>query len=186
MRIPDDLHDDDRDSRQRLIETLRCSRKTRRLSFARIGRLLGISMPATAAIEARTTWQARTIMQYARTIGWAIQWHPVDLVVPDDDDVMAAVLAAGDTSTPDRADRVHWRRVCYDLVRVRRATVTAVAMGELLGVTQNAVHHWEANFDGSSVIAAQRHARALGGRLDWDLVACDSPLVPLVPAPRAA
>jgi len=186
MRIPDDLHDDDRLSRQQLIDTLRSSRKTRRLPLARIGRLLGISKTATAAIEDRTTWQARTIMTYARTIGWRIHWHPIDLTPPDDGDVMAAVLAAGDTSTPDREDRVHWRRTCYDLVRVRRDRITAVAMGELLGVTENAVHHWEANPDGSSVIAAQRHARALGGRLDWYLVACASPLVSLVPTPRVA
>lgn len=186
MRIPDDLHADDRLSRQQLIDTLRCSRKTRRLSLVRIGRLLGISTTATSAIEDRTTWQARTIMQYARTIGWRIQWHPIDLVPPDDGDVMAAVLAAGDTSTPVREDRVHWQRTCYDLVRVRRATITAVAMGKLLGVTENAVHHWETNFDGSSVIAAQRHARALGGRLDWALHPAVSPLVSVVPAPRVA
>ncbi len=170
MRIPADLHPDDRLCRQDLVDTLTAWRIDHAIPRAQVGaRLGGITPPAVKGIEDRITWEAPTIMAYARAIGWRIEWAITGLVVPDDDDVMATILAAGDTSTPERADRVHWRSVCYDLVRIRRAQCTAVEMGIRCRIHENAVHHWEANPDGSTVIAAQRHARALGGTLDWRL-----------------
>lgn len=186
MRIPQDLHPADENLRQVLIDTLRLSREGRRLPRRPVADLLGTTIPAVHRLEHRTTWQARTVARYARTIGWRIQWQLCDLDIPDDDDVMATILAAGDTSTPERADRVHWRTVCYDLVRIRRATCTAGEMGRRCCCHENAIHHWEANPDGSSVIAAQRHARALGGMLSFLLHEAASPLVHHAPGQRNA
>ncbi len=184
MRIPQDLHPDDAATRQHLIDALRSSRKTRRITSARIGALLGVTGPAIRKVEGHTTWQATTLMRYARAVGWRIEWRIHGLDLPDDGDVMAAILAAGDRSTAERADRVHWKCVCYDLVRIRRATTTAIDMGRRLGVGDASVHYWEGNFDGSSVISAQRHARALGGRFDWEIYPGSSPLVSFIPMPR--
>lgn len=186
VRIPDDLDPADEQLRVSLSDTLRLSRETRGISRRQVADLLGVTVPAVWAAERRTTWEARTVMRYSRTIGLRIEWQLHDLAVPEDDDVMAVVIAAGDTSTPERQDRVHWRAVCYDLVRVRRATMTAVALAAALGVHENAVHHWEANPDGSTVISAQRHARALGGVLGWRLHETPTPLLHRPPAPRAA
>lgn len=184
MRIPFDLHPEDQATRQHLITALRASRRERHITFARVGHLLGMTGTAVRGVEDRITWEALTLMRYSRAIGWRIEWRIHGLDIPDDDDVMAVILAAGDQSTPERADRVHWKTVCYDLVRIRRSMLTAVAMGSLLGVGENAVHYWEGNFENSSVIAAQRHARALGGRLDWEIYPCPSPLVSFIPIPR--
>ncbi len=186
MNIPKDLDPADAHLRAILISTLRMSREGRGISRRQIGELLGVTSVAVRSLEHRYTWEARTIARYARTIGWRIEWVLHELTVPDDDDVMAIVLAAGDTSTPERQDRVHWRTVCNDLIRIRRATITAVAMGERLGVHENAVHYWEGNPDGSTVTAGQRHARALGGALGWRLHPVASPLVLHAPQPRKA
>lgn len=185
MRIPDDLHADDLVSREHLLASLRSSRHARGITHAAIARLQGVSLGAARMAEHRTTWQGLTIMRYARAIGWRIHWSLEDLTVPDDGDVLAGILAAGDTSTPEKADRVHWKTVCYDLVRIRRATTSALAFADRLGIRENAVHHWEGNFEHSSVIAAQRHARALGGYLQWVLEPAPTPLLAAVPAPRS-
>jgi len=169
VRIPADIDPDDARRRTALIDDLRTARERRGLSRKDIADLLGVTTPNVHAIEGRTTWQASTISRYARAVGHRVEWLLEDLTVPDDDDVMAVIIAAGDTSTPERADRVAWRALCNDLVRIRRATYSAVDMGRIIGIHENAVHHWEANPDGSSVIAAQRHARGLGGRLGWQL-----------------
>jgi hypothetical protein len=188
MRIPDDLHDDDRINRLRLIAALRWTRESRGASLARAGEYFGgVSAAAVHSLEHRTSWSAVTIMRYARVIGFRIEWVISGLDLPDPDgDVMYAVLAAGDTSTPVKADRVHWRRTCYDLTRHRRATISAVAMGARLRLNQNTVHHWEANPDGASVITAQRHARALDGQLGWRLHEVRSPIPMPVPLQRGA
>jgi DNA-binding XRE family transcriptional regulator len=186
VRIPDDLDPADALLRTVLISTLRLSRESRGIARRQIGDILGVTAPTLHALEHRTTWEARTIARYARVIGWRIEWVLHELTVPDDGDVMAIVIAAGDTSTPEREDRVHWRTICNDLVRIRRAGLTAVAMAERLGVHENAVHYWEGNPDGSSVIAAQRHARALGGVLGWQLHPVASRLVNHAPEPRKA
>lgn len=169
MRTPDDLTIDDLTIRAGLSDTLRQSREARGIGRRRLGEILGVTSANVYALEHRTTWEARTIMRYARAIGLRIEWVLHNLVVPDDDDIMAVIIQAGDTSTPERADRVHWRAVCCDLVRIRRATTTAVEFAHRIGIHDNALHHWEANPDGSSVITAQRHARALGGHLGWAL-----------------
>jgi len=186
VRIPEDLDPADVQLRDSLIGTLRLSREARGIALRQVADLLGVTGVAIHALEHRTTWKAYTLARYARTVGWRIEWILHDLTVPDDGDVMAIVIAAGDTSTAERADRVHWRAACNDLVRIRRATTTAVAMAARLGVHENAVHYWEGNPDGSSVIAAQRHARALGGALGWHLHEVASPLVNPAPAPRKA
>jgi DNA-binding XRE family transcriptional regulator len=182
VHIPADLDPDDARRRSRLIDELRAAREARNLSPKNIADRLGVTAPNVYAIEGRTTWQACTISRYARAVGWRIEWLLEDITVPDDGDVMAIVIAAGDTSTPERADRVAWRALCNDLVRIRRATYSAVDMGRIIGIHENAVHHWEANPDGSSVIAAQRHARGLGGQLGWNLRPAGAQLVP----PRTA
>lgn len=186
MRIPDDLSIDDMVVRDRLATTLRLSREARGISYRQVAELLGVTTPAVYTLERRTTWEAKTVMRYARAVGFRIEWHIHDLVVPDDGDVMSVIIAAGDTSTPQRQDRVHWRAVCYDLVRIRRAAMPAATFAAQLGVTENAVSHWEANPDGSTVISAQRHARALGGSLSWWLHEVASPLTDRAPAQRKA
>ncbi len=185
MRIPADLHPDDAATRRHLIDALRSSRQARALTYSRVGAHLGISGTAVRSTEERTTWQAVTLARYARAIGWRIEWRIHGLDIPDDGDVLAVILAAGSRATSVLADRSHWNCVCYDLVRIRRAETTAVGMARRLNVSENAVLFWEANFEGSSVISAQRHARALGGALDWEIYPSPSPLVSFIPAPRA-
>lgn len=186
MRIPADLHPADAQLRASLIGQLRASRYTQGIRRKDVADFLGIASPGVLAYEERTTWEARTIARYARAIGWRIEWVIADLELPDDGDVMAAVLAAGDMSTPEREDRARWRALCNDLVRIRRVTCTAVDMAARLGVHENTVHYWEANPDGSSVTAAQRHARALGGHLSWILYYVGTPISRATPAPREA
>lgn len=186
MRIPDDLDPQDAQLRANLADTLRVSRETRGISLRQVGDVLGITGPAVHSLERRLTWEARTIMRYSRAVGFRIEWRLHDLELPDDGDVMTVILATGDTSTPERQDRVHWRTVCYDLTRIRRATLTATEFGAQLGIHENAVHHWEANPDGSTVVSAQRHARGLGGALAWWLHEVPSPLTARSPRPRRA
>src|SRR5438477_6249841 len=143
VRIPRDLDPADEQLRVSLCDTLRLSREARAINRRQVADLLGVTVPSVYATERRTTWEARTIMRYSRAIGLRIEWELHDLPVPADDDVMSIIIAAGDTSTPERTDRVHWRAVCYDLVRIRRAATTAVALAGALGVYENAVHHWE-------------------------------------------
>jgi len=169
VRIPADLDPDDARRRSELIDQLRAAREAAGLSRRNVADRLGVTAPNINAIEGRTTWQARVIARYARALGRRIEWQLEDLTIPDDDDVMALIIAAGDTSTPDRADRVAWRALCNDLVRIRRATYSVVDMAQRIGIHENAVHHWESHPDGSSIITAQRHARGLGGRLGWTL-----------------
>jgi DNA-binding XRE family transcriptional regulator len=179
--IPADLDPADTQLRQHLIDELRGSREHRQITLKAVADLLGCSATNVHTIEHRTTWSARTLARYGRALGWRIEWVMSDLQLPDDGDVMAIVIAAGDTSTPERQDRVAWRAVCNDLVRIRRATHTAVEMARRIGIHENALHHWEANPDGSSIIAAQRHARGLAGRLSWVLHK-----TPAAPAARRA
>lgn len=187
VKIPADLDPADAQLRASLADTLRLSREARAISRQQIADYLGITAAAVWSVErARTTWEARTIMRYSRTIGLRIEWVLHGLQIPDDGDVMAVIIAAGDTSTPEREDRVHWRAVCNDLVRVRRAALPATALAAQLGLFENAVNHWEANPDGSTVVAAQRHARALGGVLGWHLHEIPTPLVHRTPEPRRA
>jgi hypothetical protein len=169
VRIPADLDPVDTQVRQHLIDELRGTRERNGIGLRTVADLLGCSRTNVHAIEQRTTWEARTLARYARALGWRIEWVLADLELPDDGDVMAIVIAAGDTSTPERGDRVGWRAVCNDLVRVRRATVSVVELGRRLGLHENSLHDWEANYDGSTVFAAQRYARGLGGRLTWIL-----------------
>lgn len=171
MRVPVDLHNDDLTARLLLIGELRASREARGISTAELDAALGVAQGTNKALERRTSWEARTIQRYARALGRRLTFTINNICIPDD--VTAVVLAAGDTSTPERVDRVHWRVTCHQLQLARRARFTAVAMAARLGVTENAVHHWEANPDGSSLISGQRMARALDGWLGWDLT--DSP-----------
>ncbi len=186
MRIPDDLSPTDTLVREELASTLRTFRQARGITRRQVADALGVTAPVVHDLEGRITWTGRTIMRYARAVGYRIEWLIRDLVALDDDDVMAVILATADQSTPERADRVQWRILCYDLVRVRRATTTAATFGARLGIHENAVHYWEANPDGSSVIAAQRHARGLGGSLGWALHETPSPLTGRAPQPRRA
>lgn len=184
VRIPADLDPADAQVRQHLIDELRETRLRNRISVGAVANTLGCSRPHIYGIEGRITWEARTLARYARALGFRLEWVLADLELPDDGDIMAVILAAGDTSTPERADRVGWLTVCNDLVRIRRATVSAVEMGRRIGVHENTLHDWEANYDGSTVIAAQRYARALGGRFTWILHYDPRPAG--IPGPRPA
>ncbi len=169
MRVPTDLHPEDLQIRLALTRTLRRAREVDQLPARTVGDRIGVTPQAVRAVEAGANWEARTIMKYARGCGWRIEWMLTGLVVPKDDDIMAIVIAALDTSTPERFDAAHWRTIWNTLRRVRRAQLSAVDMAVILGVTENAVHWVETNTDGTAVITAQRHARALDGRLSWRL-----------------
>jgi DNA-binding XRE family transcriptional regulator len=169
MRVPTDLHPEDLQIRLALTRTLRRARDVDQITARTIADRVGVTPPAVRAVEHGSNWEARTIMRYARGVGWRIEWLLDDLPAPDDGDVMAIVIAALDTSTPERVDAVHWRTLWNTLLRVRRDRITAVEMACRLGVTENAVHWVETNTDGTAVITAQRHARALDGRLTWRL-----------------
>ena len=172
MRVPADLHPEDLKIRLALSRTLRRAREIDQLYARNIAEKLGVTRRAVTALESSSNWEARTVMRYARAIGWRIEWTLHDLVPPgdDDDDIMAIIIAALDTSTGERVDAAHWRTVWNTMRRIRRNShITAVALAARLGATENAVHWAETNTDGSSVIAAQRHARALDGRLTWRL-----------------
>lgn len=180
MRVPTDLHEDDPKSRLLLVDELRAVREEMGITTETVDAALGVSPGSTRSLERRTTWENGTIFRYARTLGRRLRFIVVDLAPPNDD-IMAIVLAAGDTSTPERADRVHWRQVCNELRAIRRARFTAVDMARRLGVTENAVHYWETNPDGSTITSAQRYTRALGGHLGWEL---DKTLPLVAPRPR--
>lgn len=182
MRVPDDLHPDDLCTRLGLAGALRSHRETGGVTVAQVAAALHVDQSSVRRLEQRTTWEARTVMRYARALGRRIEWVLTGLTVPDDGDVLAAVYAVADTSLPERHDKTHWRQTCNDLRRIRRAGHTAAATAARLGVTEGAVYFWETNPDGSTVISGQRHARALGGALQWRLHPAARP----VPAPRRA
>jgi DNA-binding transcriptional regulator YiaG len=184
MRVPTDLHEDDLAMRIALADELREIREARGIDTGDLAAILGVTRTAVRALERRTSWEAPTIMRYARPIGRRIEFYLDGLEVPEDDDVISVIYAAIEPSSPEQEDKAHWRRICNDLRRIRRANHTAVSFARTLGVNENAVHYWEANPDGSSIISAQRHARGLGGRLGYRLheisgAAC-------IPAPRQA
>ena len=172
MRIPKDLTEADLASRLHLGYALRTRRLAANITTRDLGTTLGISDAAVRGTELRSSWQARTVMRYARGIGHQIRWSLVGLVVPDDDDVMAVIYDTISTEQvpAEQADKNHWRTLCNDLCRIRRHCLTTTAMSKRLNIKTTAVHYWETNPDGSSVIAAQRHARALGGHLTWNLL----------------
>jgi DNA-binding transcriptional regulator YiaG len=180
MRVPVDLHEDDLASRIALAGQLRGARAARGFSAADLAETLGVTAAAVYAFERRTSWEAATVMRYARATGGRVTFHLEGLELPDDGDIMSLIYGAVSAATSSQEDQAHWRQVCSDLRRIRRATHTAIGFAKILGVNENAVHYWEANPDGSSIIAAQRHARGLGGRLLWRL----HETVAAVPAPR--
>jgi DNA-binding XRE family transcriptional regulator len=185
MRTPTDLHPDDRRDREHLAHTLDQLRIRHRISRAHIARELHVTAPAVTAFARRHSWSARTVMRHARALGYRLQWHLNGLSIPDDDgDILAVIYTVIPTTSSDQQDHQHWLAVCNDLRRVRRATCTTSDMAARLGVTDNAVRHWETNPDGSSVNSAQRHARALGGTLGWSIQHAGTPRIPL--ARRAA
>lgn len=171
MRVPNDLNLDDFQIRLALMRTLRRAREVDHITARMVGDRIGVTPQAVRAVEGGSNWAARTVMRYARGVGWRIEWTLYDLAPPrDDDDIMAVIIAALDVSTSVRADAAHWRTVWNTMRRRRRADrITAGELGRRLGVTENAVHWAETNCDGTAVITAQRHARALGGRLTWRL-----------------
>lgn len=171
MRVPTDLHPEDLQIRLALTRTLHRARDVDQITARMIGDRIGVTPQAIRAVEAGTNWEARTVMRYARGAGWRIEWTLHDLAPPDDDDdIMAVIIAALDTSTGERADAAHWRTIWNTMRRRRHADqVTAGVLGARIGVTENAVHWSETNCDGTAVVTAQRHARALGGRLTWRL-----------------
>lgn len=184
MRIPTDLHEDDLLTRIRLAGELREIREAKGITTADLGVALGVTKKAVQGLERRTSWEAPTIMRYARPIGRRIEFYLDGLELPDDDDVISIIYASMEPTSPGQEDKAHWRQVFNDLRRIRRANHTAVHFATLLGVTENAVHYTETNPDGASIISAQRHARALGGQLLYRLheisgTAC-------VPGPRKA
>lgn len=168
MRVPVDLHPDDLSTRLLLVDELRAGREALGISTTELDAAFGVAEGTSKAMERRTSWEARTTQRYARAVGRRLTFVIHDVPIPDDD-ITALVLGSADTTTQQRQDHVHWRIICHQLRAARRAQLTAVAMAARLGVTENAVHHWENNPDGSSIISAQRHARALGGWLGWDL-----------------
>lgn len=184
MRIPTDLHEDDLLTRIRLADELREIREAKGITTTDLGVILGVTQTAVRGLERRTSWEAPTIMRYARPIGRRIEFYLDGLELPDDDDVISVIYAAMTPTSPAQEDKAHWRTICNDLRRIRRANHTAVHFATLLGVTENAVHYWEANPDGASVISAQRHARALGGQLLYRLheITGDA----CIPGPRKA
>lgn len=125
----------------------------------------GVAIGTTAAMHKRTTWRVSTVQRWARAVGLRLTFELEGITVPDDDDDLTALLlAAGDTSTPEREDHVHLLTVCNDLVRARLAAGwTAVAFAAELRLTENAVHWWQANPEGTTLIAMQRYARGMGG-----------------------
>ncbi len=169
MRAPNDLDPEDRSIRIALGRTLRQIRDVDNISIRRIADRVGVAPAAVRNVEQHHNWTARIISRHARALDWRIEWVVDGLTVPTDDDIMAVIVAAGDTSTPERADAVHWRTTWNNLRRIRRGTCTAIRLASILGVTDNAIHYAETNPDGTTVITAQRHARALGGRLGWRL-----------------
>jgi DNA-binding XRE family transcriptional regulator len=169
MHVPDDLDPQDRDTRTALIRTLHRIRDVDNITVKQVADRIGVAPAAVRNLEKHHNWQGATIMRHARALNWRIEWLINGLDLPADDDIMAIVIAAGDTSTPQRQDAVHWRNTWNNLRRIRRHQLSAVAMATRLGVTDNAVHHLETNPEGTAVISAQRHTRALGGRLGWKL-----------------
>lgn len=169
MRTPDDLHPDDQTARTVLLAQLVATRKHRGLTCRDLDAALGVGAGNASSFERRITWEARTVQRYARALGLRLNLHLHRLPVPGDADVMDALYQAADTSTPHLADRTHLRTVCNNLVRVRRHHVSAAEMGRRLAVHAHTVYWWEANPDGSSILAAQRYARALGGHLTLTL-----------------
>lgn len=187
MRVPQDIHPDDPVVRDDLARQLIAAEAAIYPHPRDLDAAWGLATGTTAAMHKRTTWRASTAQRWARAVGRRLTFELEGLVVPDvedDSDWTALLLSAGDTSTPEREDRVHLLTVCNDLVRVRLAAgVTAVAFATRLGLTENAVHWWQGNPDGTTITAMQRYARGLGGAVRP--VLSDAP-VHVVPRQREA
>jgi transcriptional regulator with XRE-family HTH domain len=168
MRVPDDIDSGDRHQRGRLARNLIKSREAAGVTTEELGRRLGVTGTAVAAMERRRTWEVRTVQAWARALGRRLHLELVDLDVPDDLDVdLLTYEAARETATdPADVDRAELRIAHRNLVRVRYAAdVSDVEMGHRLGITDNAVRYFDQHPDGVSLVGLQRYARALGGRL---------------------
>lgn len=167
MRIPHDIHHDDPAARTMLAEQLMTVERLLYRTPRELDAAWGLAPGTTAAMHKRTTWRAATAQRWARAVGRRLEFRINDIELPDPgDDWTAALLTVADTSTPEREDHIHLLTVCNDLVRARLyAGWTAVAFAEKIGVTENAVHWWQANPEGTTLTALQRYARGLGGSI---------------------
>lgn len=139
------------------------------LNAEQLGERLGVTGHAVRAMEGRNTWEVRTVQAWARALGRALHLELVGLDVPDDRDIPAMTYEIGlESPLSDPADRdlLTLLLAHRNLLRVRwDAGITDADMGERLGITGNAVRHFDTHPAGVTLVSLQRYARALGGRL---------------------
>lgn len=176
MRASTDLHPDDLANRDRIAVELHALRKTAGVTTRGLATLLGCTDGNISRMERRRKWRFMTLAGWARAldrrVNLTITGHPV----PDDGDLLASIYANQNPTSPMAQDRLVLRSTVHDLVRVRRATMTAEYAASRLGCGATAVFWWEDNNDGTSLMAVQRYARAVDCQVTADLIPVDAPV----------
>jgi hypothetical protein len=166
---PPDLHPQDYANRVALRDRLRQVRVESYGSYRRM-------RPASAAAglggrfledcEITTQWGTRRLARWARLLEHRFRMHLTDLVVPDDDDLDAALLAVATPFGGVDEDQLHVRTVVNDLARIHRGQgLTNYALAKRIGCSNRAIARWSEKPDRCYLKTLQRYARGLGGSL---------------------
>lgn len=171
MKTIPDLHPDDTAARYVLAQHLRTIRETRSISQWEAGERFGCNEFAFSHMELRRSWLVPTVQAWARVLGYRLNLTLAGLVVPDDNDPVAALYDASQPDSEAAEDRLDLRVAVNNLARIRRAEgLTLAQLGARMGCSESAVCRRESDPDRLLVSTLQRHTRALGGVLDLTVV----------------
>lgn len=168
----DDLNLDDLTARKALASTLWTERRRAGLTTVDLAGLLGVCRSTTNTMERSTSWAVPRVQAWARVLDLRFRMRLTGLIVPDDGDVYAEILAmAMATAFGSRdEDRLHLLATVNDLIRCRVAAgLTPADLGERIGVSGRAVELWEESHESTLLKLVQRYARGLGGSLALDV-----------------
>lgn len=113
--------------------------------------------------ETTTQWSVRRVSRWSRLLEHRFRMTIVGLVIPDDDDLTAALLAAATPFGGADEDFLHVRAVVNDLARVQAAQgVTDYALGRRIGCSNRAIARWVEKPEVCYLKTVQRYARGLG------------------------
>lgn len=165
-----DLHPDDLAERVRMRDQLRQERQDRKLSGRALSELAGWNGWAVEDLETKTNWGLRRVMPWARILDHRLRMTITGLTLPDDDDLLAEMLAVAVPFGGLDEDTLHVRAVVNDLARIRAAQgISAREFALRVQAGDKAVRGWEDKPTHCLVKTVQRYARGLGGALNLAL-----------------
>jgi hypothetical protein len=113
--------------------------------------------------ETTTQWSVGRVARWSRLLEHKFRITIEGLIVPNDDDLTAALLEAATPFGGADEDFLHVRAVVNDLSRVQQAQgITDYALGKRIGCSNRAIARWVEKPEVCYLKTVQRYARGLG------------------------